>query len=108
MADAVKGINTGMEKGIREAAKLNIEAERFLYTERGVTAGNFTKLEKLGVDATGFKQTRTFADRFATGQGGKYLNVAAQKAASPEVDGLRSTITRSLAGDVGLIVPKDA
>ncbi|MNS28414.1 hypothetical protein D3C72_603870 [compost metagenome] len=105
MADAVKGINTGLDKGIREAAKLNIEAERFLYTERGVTPGNFTKLEKLGVDAPGFKTTRNFADRFATSQGGKYLNVAAQKATGAEVDALRSTMTRALASDAGLIVP---
>lgn len=105
MADAVKGINTGLDKGIREAAKLNIEAERFLYTERGVTPGNFTKLEKLGVDAPGFKTTRNFADRFATSQGGKYLNVAAQKATAADVDALRSTMTRALASDAGLIVP---
>lgn len=105
MADAVKGVNAGITKGIRTAPQLNIEAERFLYTERGVLAGNFNKLEKLGVDATGFKSTRTFADRFATSQGGKYLNVAAQKATGADVDALRSTMTRAIATDAGLIVP---
>lgn len=116
LADAVKGINVGLTKGITDGGKLGIEAERYLYGVRGVAAHNFGRLEKLSavteagqttnLAAQDLKKLRNFADAFATQQSGKYLTVAAQRGTVASVDGLRSIMIRQLATDFGLIVPK--
>lgn len=106
LADAVRGINAGVAKGVSQAAPLAIEAERFLYAERGVTQPFFAKFEQAALTGPDLKKVRLFADRFATGQSGKYLKTAAQAAAGADVDALRGTITRQLMMDLGFVLPK--
>lgn len=107
IADAVKGINAGLAKGVTTAAPLAVEAERFLYNERGVTQPFFSKFEKVDMTGQDLKKVRTYADHFATGQSGKYLKVAAMNATAADVGMLRGVMTRQMLTDIGFIVPKD-
>ncbi|MEB3327773.1 MAG: hypothetical protein VKQ33_00925 [Candidatus Sericytochromatia bacterium] len=106
LADAVRGINAGLAQGLTGAAPLTLEAERLLYAERGVTRPFFSRLEAAKLQAEDLKALRGFTDHFATGQSGRYLKVAAQAAAGPDVDGLRLAVTRRLLTDAGIVLPK--
>ncbi|MEB3223789.1 MAG: hypothetical protein VKS61_17075, partial [Candidatus Sericytochromatia bacterium] len=106
LADAVRGINVGLGRGLVGAAPLTLEAERLLYAERGVTPPFFQRLERASLKADDLKSLRGFTDRFATGQSGRYLKVAAQAATSADVEGLRGTVTRQLLMDAGVVLPK--
>ncbi|MEB3196608.1 MAG: hypothetical protein VKP62_05330 [Candidatus Sericytochromatia bacterium] len=106
LADAVRGINTGLAKGLTGAAPLTLEAERMLYAERGVAAPFFQRFERQGLAAKELQSLRGFTDRFATGQSGRYLKVAAQAASGQDVALLRDRVTRQLLMDAGVVLPK--
>ncbi len=103
IADAVKGMNTGLAAGVRDGRGVAIAAERHLWAERGVPAGDFAKLAKTLAPAD-LKRLRRFTDGWATSQTGRYLRVAAEVGGKDAL-AIEAAVTRRLAGDMGITLP---
>lgn len=91
VADAVRAINSSLEKGEQDPSQLLLGAERHLYQERGIDSATFeTKFAQLSLNQIG--QLRDFSDGWAVSQSGQYLLSAEGR--TPEE--MRDSITRQL------------
>jgi hypothetical protein len=106
LIDAVRGINEGWAKANGDSARIPLEAERVLFAERGVGPLFFGRLERQGLGARDLKKVREFADRFATGESGKYLKQATDGLEKVDLASVRGNITRRLLTDNGFILPR--
>lgn len=103
IADAIRGLNKGLASGLKDGKGLAIAAERHLWAERGVPAGEFAKIAgRLG--PADLKRVRRFTDAWATSQSGRYLRAAAA-AGGQDALAIEAALTRRLAGDMGLALP---
>lgn len=97
MADAFKSINKAMEKGVKSGEALALGAEQSISLERGMSKNEFASMTKANLKAKDIQEVRTFSDRLATSQGGKYFKQAAKQAG--RVGGV-SEMKQSIAGSV--------
>lgn len=101
VADAARAINTALEKGEQEPAKLLLGAERHLFSERGVDGATFdSKFANLKFDQIG--QLRDFTDGWAVSQSGQYLLAAQGKTAEE----MRDSVTHQLLRAQGYTHPE--
>ena len=75
VADAVRAINSELAHGEEDVAALLYDAEKHLYTERGLPSEQFDqKFGTLGI--SDLRKVRSFSDAWSTSQGGKFLKLA--------------------------------
>lgn len=78
VADSVRFMNRALAEGEENVSQLQLGAEKYLFSERGVSAETFEshfadlKLEDL-------EKVRDFSDAWSTSQGGKFLSRSAGK-----------------------------
>ncbi|MCA9778845.1 MAG: hypothetical protein KC800_19085, partial [Candidatus Eremiobacteraeota bacterium] len=75
VADAVRAINTSLADGEQEVSALTLNAEKYLFSERGVSNQVFEQ-KFAGRDLRDLEKVRDFSDAWSTSQGGKFLNLA--------------------------------
>lgn len=73
VADAVRSINLTLEQGVEEVSLLTMGAEKYLFTERGVSEQAFEQ-KFAGRTLADLEKVRDFSDAWSTSQGGKFLN----------------------------------
>lgn len=100
VADAVRSINSALEKGEQAVPALVLEAERGLFRERGVKPEIFeNRLAPLGVKELG--ALRDFTDSWAVAEGGKFLN----QVHGQTLDEMRNNMTQQLLSSQGYLTP---
>ncbi len=76
VADAVRSMNASLADGEQEVSALTLNAEKHLFSERGVSNEVFEQ-KYAGRDLKDLEKVRDFSDAWSTSQGGKFLNLAA-------------------------------
>ncbi|MGE5708181.1 MAG: hypothetical protein ACM3YO_07595, partial [Bacteroidota bacterium] len=102
LSDAAKAINQGLKKGVRDAASLTLGSEEALALTRGLGKDDFASFTKAGLDSKDIQDVRSFSDRLATSQGGKYLQYASRQADRlKEVPALKHAVAGEILKDIG-------
>jgi hypothetical protein len=73
VADSVRAINSSLKSGVEEVGTLTLNAEEFLFTERGVSAQVFEQ-KFAHRPLNELEKVRDFSDSWSTSQGAKFLN----------------------------------
>lgn len=75
VADAVRSMNASLADGEEQVSVLTLNAEKHLFSERGVPNEVFEQRYS-GRDLNDLEKVRDFSDAWSTSQGGKFLNLA--------------------------------
>ncbi|HBN09866.1 MAG TPA: hypothetical protein DD435_14880 [Cyanobacteria bacterium UBA8530] len=97
LMDANKAITRGVKKNVLDGKSLTLKAEEALALQRGLGKDDFAALTEAGLGADEIQSVRSFADRAATAEGGKYFLLA-----SKEVDRLKTVpaLKRAMTGEM--------
>lgn len=102
VADAVRAINDQLANGQQDVGLLLHGAEEALFAERGLTPENF-KANFARLDLSELKQSRDFADSWASSQSGHFLLAAGDGT----VEEKRGAMTFAMLEERGYRVPSD-
>lgn len=91
VADAARAINKSLKNGEEDVNKLTLDAEKFLFTERGLPAEQFdARFADKSIKT--LAKIRDFSDAWSTSQGGKFLKLTQGK----DFDANRDSMAREM------------
>jgi hypothetical protein len=74
VADAARSMNASLEAGLEDVGEIKLEAEKYLFTERGLPAEQFDE-RFANLKIQDLAKIRDFSDAWSTSQGGKFLRL---------------------------------